>query len=168
MSVNNVQHLAILGLASMAFADLANAASESGNETLNQMFNEGGVGYEASQAVKQVMSQPMDRNSGVQIALHLLRMASHPLADIFDACESGQLKSCLHHHKHGTDAFLVRINDGEDIKAVLNQMDPVRFEIDDHIESLESTPVTLRDLAPLDARFFDEIGDEEEVESIGL
>jgi len=166
MSVTNVQHLAILGLASMAFADLANAAGDSGNQALNEMFNEGGVGFEASQAIKAVMSKPLDVQSGVQIALHLLRVAKHPLADIFDAIQAGELKSCIHSHRHGVDAFLVRVEKDEDLAKVLMEVDSSRFELERDDEYLDSTVMTFHELAPMDLRAVDVQDSEDEAEAV--
>lgn len=149
MSTSNVQQMAALALASMAFADLANAASESGVESLNEMFNEGGVGFEASQAVKTMLGNPPTKDSAVEVALHLLRVSGHPLARLYDAQKAGELHVAVHRHRHGMSGFLVRMPSGQDIDKTFMAYDDQTYELDREDEYVELDSVA-PDFALLD------------------
>lgn len=150
--MSKLAHQAVLNLVSMAFRELSEAASDSGVDALNELFNEGGIGFEASSAVREGLEEPVTKEKTIELAIALLRSVDHPLASVHEAVEAGQLKTCIHSHRHGVDAFMVRAADDQDVGAALTAHDSDRFELHLESEYLDVATVGYSDLVPLDLR----------------
>lgn len=160
--MSKLAHQAVLNLVSMAFRELSEAASDSGVDALNELFNEGGIGYEASSAVREVLPEPITQEITIELAIALLRSVNHPLASVYEAVEAGQLKTCIHSHRHGVDAFMVRASHDQDVGEALTAHDSDRFELHLESEFLDVVTAGYSDLQPLDLRDIEVDATEEE------